>query len=124
VTQEWKVFLETLEEDPPQIWRSGWCQDYPDADNFARGVFRSDSGNNHTRWANEEYDQLVDQAARETDEQKRKELYIQAEQILIEEETVIIPLYWYTRVEVTKPYLTRTQGVGGQEAFEKWSLSK
>lgn len=124
VTQEWKVYLETLDEDPPQIWRLGWCSDYPDASNFLKDVFRSDSGNNHTKWVNEEFDQLVDDAARETDEGKRKEMYLQAEDIFIEQESVIIPLYWYTRMELTKPYLTRTSGAGGQEAFEKWTMSK
>jgi oligopeptide transport system substrate-binding protein len=124
VTQEWQVFLETRHNDPPQIARNAWCQDYPDADNFLRGVFRSDSPQNDTRWGNEEFDRLVDEAARETDLAKRKELYIQAEKILVEEEAVMIPLYWYTRVEVTKPYVTRTHGSGGQEAFEKWTMSK
>jgi oligopeptide transport system substrate-binding protein len=124
VTQEWKVFLETRHDDPPQIARNGWCQDYPDADNFLRVVMRSDSPQNDTRWGNEEFDKLVDEAARETDEAKRKELYIQAEKILVEEEAAIIPLYWYTRVEVTKPTVNRTHGAGGQEAFEKWTLNK
>lgn len=123
VTQEWKVFLETRHNDPPQIARNGWCQDYPDADNFLRGVLRSDSPNNDTRWGNEEFDRLVDEAARETDPAKRKELYIQAEKILVEEEAAIIPLYWYTKVEVTKPRVNRTYGVGGQETFEKWTLN-
>jgi oligopeptide transport system substrate-binding protein len=37
--QEWKVFLKTIRsKDTPQIWRSGWCLDYPDANNFAREV--------------------------------------------------------------------------------------
>ena len=124
VTQEWKVYLETLDEDPPQIFRLGWCSDYPDASNFLKDVFRSDAGNNHTKWVNEEYDKIVDEAALEIDLQKRKELYVQAEKILIEEDAVIIPLYWYTRVELTKPYVTRTFGAGGQEAFEKWTMSK
>lgn len=124
VTQEWKVYLETLDEDPPQVWRLGWCSDYPDASNFAKDVFRSDSGNNHTRWVNEEFDKIVDEAARETDLGKRKELYLQAEKILIEDEAVIIPIYWYTEVNLTKPYVTRTFGAGGQESFEKWSMNK
>ncbi|MCX6071060.1 MAG: peptide ABC transporter substrate-binding protein, partial [Chloroflexi bacterium] len=36
--QEWKVFLETT-KDPvatPQIYRMGWCMDYPDENNFLR----------------------------------------------------------------------------------------
>ncbi len=124
VQQEWKVYLETLDEDPPQVFRLGWCIDYPDASNFAKDVFRSDSGNNHTKWVNPEYDEIVDEAARETDPEKRKELYVQAEKILVEEDAAITPIYWYTNVEVTKPYVTRTFGAGGQEAFEKWSLNK
>ncbi len=123
-SQEWKVYLQTLHEDPPQIWRLGWCDDYPDASNFARDVFRSDSGNNGTRWGNDRFDQLVDQAALETDLQKRHDLYVEAEKLLVEEDAVIIPLYWYTGVEVTKPYVQRTFGRGGVNAWEKWTMDK
>ncbi|MCL5999649.1 MAG: peptide ABC transporter substrate-binding protein, partial [Chloroflexi bacterium] len=63
VTQEWMVYMDTLNSDPPQVWRQDWCLDYPDADNFDRGVFRSDSGNNYTRFKSDKYDQIVDQAA-------------------------------------------------------------
>ena len=124
VTQEWKVYLDTLDTDAPQVWRLGWCYDYPDADNFAKGVFRSDSGNNHTNWANPQYDELVDQAALETDEAKRHDLYVQSEKILVEEDAAIMPVYWYTLVEITKPYVERTYGTGGQQAYEKWTMSK
>jgi len=123
-TQEWKVYLQTLEEDPPQIWRLGWCDDYPDASNFLKDVFRSDSGNNHTRWRNADFDALVDKAVLETDLDKRRALYIEAEKILVEEDVVIIPIYWYASVEVTKPYVTRTFGKGGQNYWEKWSMEK
>jgi oligopeptide transport system substrate-binding protein len=124
VTQEWKVYLDTLDNDPPQIWRLGWAPDYPDASNFARDVFRSDSGNNHTKWKNEEFDKIVDEAARETDPQKRHDLYVQAEKILVDQDAVIIPLYWYTRVAVTKPTVERTFSGSAREAFEKWKLNK
>jgi len=123
-SQEWKVYLQILEEDPPQIWRLGWCDDYPDASNFARDVFRSDSGNNHTRWRNEEFDALVDEAALEADLERRHDLYVEAEKILVEDDTVIIPIYWYAGVELTKPYVIRTFGKGGQNYWEKWSLQK
>ena len=123
-TQEWKVYLQTIEEDPPQIWRLGWCDDYPDASNFAKDVFRSDSGNNHTGWGNERFDALVDEAALETDPEVRRTLYAEAEKILVEEEAAIIPIYWYASVEVTKPYVNRTFGKGGQNYWEKWSMEK
>jgi oligopeptide transport system substrate-binding protein len=122
--QEWKVYLQILEEDPPQIWRLGWCDDYPDASNFAKDVFHSDSGNNYTGWSNDEFDELVDEAALETDLKKRHDLYVEAEKILVGEDAAIIPLYWYTNVQMTKPYVDRTYGAGGQEAFEKWTMDK
>ncbi len=123
VTQEWKVFLDTLDNDPPQVWRLGWCYDYPDADNFAT-VFLKDSGNNHTMWSNAEYEALIDQAAAESDEAKRHDLYVQADKILVEDDAAIAPIYWYTLVEVTKPYVERTYGTGGQQAYEKWKINK
>lgn len=119
VTQERKVFFDTLATDPPQVWRLGWCMDYPDADNFAQ-VFRSDSPLNSPQWRNAAYDQLIDAAAREPHVAKRKALYIQAEKILIEEDAVIAPLIWESQVELTKPRVKRTFGL--IQAFENWAL--
>jgi oligopeptide transport system substrate-binding protein len=124
-TQEWNVFLQTLDEDPPQIFRDGWCADYPDAVSFTRDVFRSGTGNNHTLFANEEFDRLVDQAAAESDDAARADLIMQAERILVEEEAAIIPVYWYTGVSLTRPYVQRTYSVlGGQEAIYKWDINR
>jgi oligopeptide transport system substrate-binding protein len=124
-TQEWQVFLDTLANDPPQIFRAGWCQDYPDAHNFLHDVFHSSSAQSHTNWVNEEFDQLVVEAGTETDQAKRLDMYVQAEQLLIEQDAAIIPIYWYTRVTVTKPYVERTYSVlGGMEHYEKWDIKQ
>ncbi|MBN1285316.1 MAG: peptide ABC transporter substrate-binding protein [Anaerolineae bacterium] len=122
-TQEWGVYLDTLDEDSPQIWRLGWCNDYFDADNFTRGVFRSDSGNNHTQWSNAEFDALVDEAAfGGLSTEERRELYVKAESILTYEDAAIVPLYWYTTVSLTKPYIERTYALTGAQRFEKWDI--
>ncbi|NJN94886.1 MAG: peptide ABC transporter substrate-binding protein [Anaerolineales bacterium] len=121
VTQEPKVFFDTLATDPPQVWRLGWCMDYPDADNFAQ-VFRSDSYLNDSKWSNPAFDKLVEIAAHETDAVRRKELYIQAEKILIEEDAVIAPLMWESQVELTKPRVQRTFGL--VQTFENWSFNR
>ena len=130
--QEWKVYLQTIRdpEATPQIWRLGWCQDYPDANNFVREVF-SKGGSANPRegggvnWENPKFEELVVQAAREQDPAKRVELYAQAEQILVWEDAVIAPIYWYTRVTVTKPYVQRTFSVlGGLEHIEKWDITR
>jgi len=123
--QEWKVYLKTLQTDSPQIWRLGWCQDYPDANNFDKEVFRTD-GHEYkaTNWSNKKFDDLVDQAGRETDLKKRTELYAQAEKILVYDDAAMIPIYWYTRVTLTKPYVKRTFSVlGGLEHIEKWEVA-
>ncbi len=120
-TQEWAVFLKTLDTDPPQIWRLGWCMDFADATNFVRDVFRSDSGNNHALFKGEAYDKLVDDAAKETDIDKRLHMYRKAEDMLVKTDAIIIPLYWYTRVTLSKPNVARTFALTGRdERFNKW----
>src|SRR5699024_8487209 len=47
---------------------------------------------NRTRYANEEVDQLLDQARTETDEAARMEQYARAQQIIIDE-SPLVPIY-------------------------------
>lgn len=132
VNQEWGVYLATVKgADTPQIWRMGWCPDYPDANNYDREVFGANgSSNPYTDgnpsggafWANQEFADILNQAAVETDNTARVDLYAQAEQILVYTDAVIIPIYWYARNTVTKPYVVRTFGVGGSEEYSKWDL--
>ena len=61
-------------------------------------------------------------AATELDPAKRVQMYAELEQTLVFDDAVIIPLYWYTQNTVTKPYVVRTFGIGGVEAFEKWDI--
>ena len=68
--QEWKVYLKKLQNDPFVVHRAGWGADYPDPDNFMK-LFTSNSGNNHGRWKNPRYDQLLEHAAREQRRAKR-----------------------------------------------------
>jgi oligopeptide transport system substrate-binding protein len=125
--QEWKVYLNTIKSpDTPQIYRLGWCQDYPDANNFIREVFTlggsANPGDGGINYVNEQWEELLKQAAVEPDVKKRVEMYAEAEQTLCYEDAAIIPIYWYTGVNTTKPYVKRTWGVGGQEAYEKWEI--
>jgi len=132
VNQEWAVYLETVKgANTPQVWRMGWCPDYPDINNYDREVFSANgSSNPYTDgkpsggifWANQEYEDLMAQGAVETDNTKRVEIYAKAETILVYTDAAIIPIYWYTRNTVTKPYVVRTFGVGGQEEFAKWDI--
>lgn len=132
VNQEFRVYLDTVKSrDTPQIWRLGWCLDYPDANNFDRdnntvGGSQNPAENGEPyggfNWVNEEYERLVLEAAMETDPTKRVELYAEAEQIAIVDDAIMIPLYWYTNLDLTKPYVVRTFSSDGKESFEKWDI--
>lgn len=90
--EEWKVFLNTLKSDPPQLYRFGWLADYPDPDNFL-AIVTSFSDNNHLNWKNAKYDDLVTRAAGETDRDARRKLSLQAQKVLLEEDFAAIPLF-------------------------------
>ncbi len=94
LNQDWKVYLSSMNQLDYQIARSAWIADFLDPINFLE-CFLSYSGNNRTGWENKQYDKLVEQAYRESNEDKRNELLFQAEEILLEE-LPIIPIYFYT----------------------------
>jgi oligopeptide transport system substrate-binding protein len=120
--QEWKVYLDTIKnvtpiDDMPHIWRLGWCADYADENNWVHEVFNAQSGANRlrrncsddvcTEVTASEFDDLTVQAALESDPDVRAELYKQAETILAADEVAYAPIYHYTIVNVTKPWLQR-----------------
>lgn len=102
--QEWGVFLETRKNLNYQVARAGWSADYNDPMTFM-DMWTTGNGNNDSGYANPEYDALIKQAAVEQDAAKRNDLFAQAEKMLVEEDMVIAPLYYYTNVSLTKPYL-------------------
>ncbi len=120
-TQEWAVYLQTLREDTPQIYRLGWCLDYPDASNFLYDVWHT-STNPRGNWSNAEYDALVEEARTLQDVDARRELYAQAENILSNTEAGIINVYFYTTLALTQPWVERTYAQIGNQYFEKWSI--
>jgi oligopeptide transport system substrate-binding protein len=102
----------------------GWCLDYPDANNWTREVMdEGGSASASTQWTNATFHQILVDAAVEPDPVKRQDMYAQAEQIMCYDDAAIIPIYWYTIVNVTKPYVNRTYSQHGHEAHEKWSLN-
>jgi oligopeptide transport system substrate-binding protein len=103
--QEWKVYLKKLQNDPFQVFRSGWGADYPDPDNFMK-LFTAASPLNYSRWKNPRYDQLLDQAARKPDNKNRAQLYDQAQKILTETDIPIVPLFWRAETTVLNPRFT------------------
>jgi oligopeptide transport system substrate-binding protein len=116
------TYFATVSEEAPTIYRSGWCQDYPDANNFLFDVFHSESSQNDPGFSDPEYDALIEQARVSTDTAERTELYAQAEEILVDRDAGVIPIYWYTTNQLTRPYVERTYSIIGDQAYEVWDL--
>lgn len=103
--EEWSVFLESRKTGNFQIARAGWSADYNDPMTFM-DMFVTGGGNNNTGFANEEYDALIDAAYKGgNDPEKRMQDMAAAEKILIGDNMVIMPVYYYTQASLTKPYL-------------------
>jgi oligopeptide transport system substrate-binding protein len=125
--QEWAVYLDSLKntsplEDMPHIWRLGWCADYPDENNWVHEVFNADAGANRLRRESGEFDALTAAAGVELDPAKRIEMYLEAEIMLAAEEAAYAPIYHYTSVNVSKPWLTRNfPTIGGADIFN-WTV--
>ena len=96
VNMEQKTVLETRRTMNYQILRSNWSADYADPESFLQ-VFTSDSGNNHTGWANPAYDRFLDEAERTADPVARAALLQRAETLLLDD-APIIPVYHFTHV--------------------------
>jgi ABC-type transport system substrate-binding protein len=122
--QEFSVLLETVDpanppEDRPHLWTLGWGPDYPDAHNwvFDAGYIACASENSTHRPCTE-IDDLIDEAARESDPDRRKELYFQVEEMAFgpEGDHPLITLYMRVDYTLVKPWYTgpfETDGLFG-----------
>ncbi len=93
---EWKIYLSTLDNDRPHMFRGGWIADYPHAHNFMN-LFTCSSGNNETGWCNKKYDELIKLASENYNPEESKDLYWQADFIL-NTEFAIIPLFYSDQI--------------------------
>jgi oligopeptide transport system substrate-binding protein len=103
-TMEWKVFLSSLRDDTPDIYRLNWGADYPDPDTFT-SLFTLNNQINYGQFQNKEYNELSILAGTILDLDQRKKLYTKAESILTLEQNAIIPLFIDTQTILKKDYV-------------------
>lgn len=97
----------SLVKDPattPQLFYLGWCQDYPDPQDWLSLVFQSTSTVTHVGWKNADFDRLTAEADAEQDQAKRLDLYHQAQEILVREAPAVF-IYWDASPWLIKPYI-------------------
>lgn len=100
--QDWKVYLDSVDNGNYEISRAGWIGDYVDPNTFL-DMWVTDGGNNQTGWSNQRYDEIISTLApAATDRETRYELFREAEAILLEAAPVI-PIYIYTSISLVNP---------------------
>lgn len=95
---EFKVLLERATNGNFYVRRAGWFGDYNDPTTWL-DMYRVGDSNNDAGYENPEYDELLRQAAAESDAQKRFDLLRQAEAILIQD-APIVPIFYYATVSI------------------------
>lgn len=102
--QEWKVFLSTRTKGDYQVARHGWIGDYNDANTMV-GLFTTGNGNNNAQYSNPKYDELINTSMLTLDKNVRFKALHDAERLLVVEDAVVAPIYFYTRPAIVKPNL-------------------
>ncbi|HHV58891.1 MAG TPA: peptide ABC transporter substrate-binding protein [Clostridiaceae bacterium] len=99
-----KSRLERMEKKDFAIVSAGWGPDYNDPLTFL-DLFTTGNGNNHTSYSNPDMDALVNQVRSEADPAKRNQLYIQIENLLMDD-MPIVPVYFRVRDYTVKDNFT------------------
>ncbi len=88
------LLLEETSKSQVIFFRGSWIADYPDAENYLSVFYsKNPAPPNYTRFHNEGFDKLYEQALSEVNDSSRYNLYRNMDKIVIEN-AVIVPL-WY-----------------------------
>ena len=100
--QEWKVYLDSVDNMDFDIARRGWIGDYVDANNFL-DLYITDGGNNSTGFADPRYDEMILKLAPQAKTQEeRYRIFYEAETLLMEQ-MPILPIFTYTSKKLMHP---------------------
>ncbi|MFP8782636.1 MULTISPECIES: ABC transporter substrate-binding protein [Planococcus] len=107
VTYEWATYLDRAKKGEADAFILGWTGTNGDADDFIYSLWHEDNiGDlNSTQYANEELNQVLEEARTITDQERRNELYREAQEIM-HEDPPIIPLVHPTPLLAAKSDIT------------------
>jgi oligopeptide transport system substrate-binding protein len=120
--------LKLEEDDKYQMSAQAWYADYDDPMTFL-DLFESSSTYNTSiagHYKNERYDQLINDAKKETDAAKRMDMLLEAEKILVEEDAGVAPWRFYGQAFLVNPEVITHfvyQPYGGGKDYSLWKLS-
>jgi oligopeptide transport system substrate-binding protein len=103
--------LESMESGKSEFFRTTWIADYPDPENFLNLLYgghvpakNEKSYINFMRYASPEFDSLFRAAQREVDQTKRYDLFLQAEQVAIDD-AAIMPVFYDENTRLIQIYV-------------------
>jgi len=97
--QEWQTYLANKNMGNFQIARARWVGDYQDPSTFLN-MFITGAGMNGGRYSNETYDLLLNEAARISNPSERLGVLKTAEDILINQDQDVFPIYYYVTLNM------------------------
>jgi ABC-type oligopeptide transport system substrate-binding subunit len=100
--QDWKSHVRSLSTAPAQVFRYGWLAPFADPISFLE-VFTTGNPNNYTGWTHTRYDELVREIMRLKPGAERAQKIEQAQRILLDEESIVVPLLHYIQTHAVSP---------------------
>lgn len=98
-TAEINVHFDSMNQLNYQIGRIGPTVDYNSAYAFLEHYYASTSSQNRTGWENADYQAILDKVTTIDDEEEQYDLFLEAEQIIMNE-MPFIPIYYYSNPQV------------------------
>lgn len=93
ISQEWATFLVTRKNGDYDIARNGWVSDYNDPISYL-DMWITDGGNNDAKWSNSDYDKLIKDIKKSSNQEERMQLMHKAEDIIFDE-WMLCPIWYY-----------------------------
>jgi len=100
--QEWKVYLDSVDQMNFQMARRGWIGDYVDPNNFL-DLFLCGGGNNNTGFCDERYDDMIQKQAPNARTREERYAIFHAAETLLMEQMPFLPIYTYTSSHLIHP---------------------
>jgi basic membrane protein A len=105
------------------VYRGGWWFDYADVNNTLNDLFHPDSGGQYTYWDSAYYRQLMDLQIAETNPATRIDYLQEADRVLVEDDAVIVPIYFLDRPLLIKPNVSYEYPSIGGPRLMTWRTS-
>jgi len=102
LNQEWKVYLDSVDEMNFQMARRGWIGDYVDPNNFL-DLFLCAGGNNNTGFCDPQYDDMIQRQAPNAASREERFAIFHAAETRLMQQMPIIPIYTYTSSHLVHP---------------------